>query len=134
MPLPDNPRPTTLRTARTLVAAYMAVSIATVAAIVYLAKQRPDQVTPQAEVRATIVALTSILTFVFAQRAVQGRPRALLRLRIVVAVLLVAVVGVLFFLALPKWMVVEQAVCGALLLLTALLVFRPAADATSPSS
>ena len=100
------------------------LSILTVIAIAILSGVAPDLVSPQAWVRGIIIAATSILTFAFARRAAHGSPRALLRLRIVVAILLVAVVAVLFFLPLPVWMVVEQAVCGALLLATAIIIFR----------
>ncbi|WP_426515990.1 hypothetical protein ACPPVQ_15325 [Diaminobutyricibacter sp. McL0618] len=109
---------------RWLVGAYAVLSILTVLAIVVLQFVAPHLVSPQAWVRGIIIAATSILTFAFARRAAQGSPRALLRLRIVVAILLVAVVAVLFFLPLPVWMVIEQAVCGALLLATALIIFR----------
>ena len=84
--------------------------------------------TPQALVRGIIVAATSILTFIFANRAVKGNPRALLRLRIVVAVILIALVAVVFFLPLPLWMFIEQLACGALLLATAMIIFRPDAN------
>ena len=121
-----------LRTVTWLVGAYAVLSILTVIAIAILSAVAPDLVSPQAWVRGIIIAATSILTFAFARRAARGSARALLRLRIVVAILLVAVVAVLFFLPLPVWMVVEQAVCGALLLATAIIIFRrqpsPAGD------
>jgi hypothetical protein len=107
-----------------LVGAYAVLSILTVVAIAILSGIAPELVSPQAWVRGIIIAVTSILTFAFARGAAQGSARALLRLRIVVAILLVAVVAVLFFLPLPAWMIVEQAVCGALLLATAILIFR----------
>ena len=94
----------------------------------------PHQVPPQAWVRGVIVAATSILTFVFARAAARGAPRALLRLRIVVLVLLVAIVGVLLFLPLPLWMVIEQAVCGALLLATAILLFGHRVSGAAPAA
>ncbi len=112
------------RTVSWLVGAYAVLSILTVVAIIIFSIVAPHLVSPEAWVRGIIIAATSILTFVFARRAATGAPRALLRLRIVVAILLVAVVAVLFFLPLPLWMVIEQAVCGALLLATALIIFR----------
>lgn len=42
-------------------------------------------------------------------------------------IILVAVVAVLCLVPLPVWMVVEQAMCGALLLVTGVLIFRRAA-------
>jgi len=112
-----------LRAARILVAAYLAVSCAAVAAAAVLTAIAPDQVNPQAWVRGVIVAATSVLTLLFANGAVKGRPRALLRLRLVLVILFVAVAGVLAFVALPAWMIAEQAVCGALLLAAAIAAF-----------
>lgn len=112
------------RVVKWLVGAYLAVSVLTVAAIIAFSAVAPGLVTPQASVRAVIVAATSALTFVFAGRAAKGRPRALLRLRIAVTVILVAIGAVLIFLPLPLWMIIEQALCGALLLATAAIVFR----------
>ncbi len=112
-----------LRAARILVACYLGLSLLAVVALVVLAVVAPALATVQAWFRGVIIGGTAVLTFVIAGRAVAGRPRALLRLRIVVVVLLVAVVAVLCFLPLPLWMVVEQAVCGALLLATAVLLF-----------
>jgi hypothetical protein len=113
-----------------LIGAYLVLSILTVAAVITLTNIAPDQVNPEAWVRSIIVAATSILTFVFANRAATGQARAVLRLRIVVAVILAAIVGVLFFVPLPAWMIVEQAACGILLLLSALIIFRPQRTAT----
>jgi hypothetical protein len=109
--------------ARGLVGAYLILSCLTVAALAVLSAVAPDRVSPQAWVRGVIVAATSVLTLLFANGAVAGRPRALLRLRIVLVILVVAVAGVLFFLALPGWMVIEQAVCGVLLLAAAIAAF-----------
>ena len=71
---------------------------------------------------------TSILTFIFARRAVKGSPRSLLRLRIIVTIILAAIVAVLFFVSLPLWTVTEQAACGALLVGTAFIIFSRDAD------
>ena len=109
----------------------------TVAAIIALSGIAPDLVNSQAWVRGIIVAATSVLTFVFANRAAKGSQRALLRLRIAVAVILIAIVAVLFFLPLPLWMIIEQAACGALLLATAIVIFggdRRSADKNTPPS
>ena len=125
----DNRSPQTtnrhFRAVKWLVGAYLILSMLTVAAIITFSDIAPNLVTPQAWVRGIIVAATSILTFVFANRAARGNPRALLRLRIVVAVILIAIAAVLLFLPLPLWMFVEQVVCGALLLTTAVIIFRP---------
>ncbi|MBU2669676.1 hypothetical protein KOI35_39820 [Actinoplanes bogorensis] len=114
-----------MRTVKWLVGTYAALSTLTVAAIFIFAAVAPGLVTPAAEVRGVIVAVTSYLTLIFAFRAASGSARALLRLRIVVAVILVAIVAVLLFLPLPAWMVVEQAVCGVILAAVAALILRP---------
>jgi hypothetical protein len=113
-----------LRAATWLVGAYAVLSVLTVAAIITFSAVAPSLVNPEAQVRAVIVAATSVLTYVFARRAAGGNERALLRLRIVVAVILVAVVAVLFFVPLPAWMIAEQAACGVLLAATAVLIYR----------
>ena len=107
-----------------LVGAYAVLSGLTVAAIATFASVAPSLVNPQAWVRGIIVAVTSLLTFVFARRASAGNARALLRLRIIVVVILVAIGAVLFLVPLPGWMIVEQIACGILLLATAVLIFR----------
>lgn len=117
-------RPPGLTAARRLVGAYVVLSFLTVVALAILAAVAPQFVTIQAWFRAVIIAGTSVLTYAFARAAVRRRPRALVRLRIVVAVLLVATVPVLFLLPLPGWMVIEQTVCALLLLATAAIIFR----------
>jgi len=107
-----------------LVGAYVVLSGLTVVAIATFASVAPSLVNPQAWVRGIIVAVTSALTFVFARRAATGNARALLRLRIIVVIILVAIGAVLFLVPLPGWMIVEQIVCGILLLATAVLIFR----------
>jgi hypothetical protein len=127
MSTPDSaitPPSTGLSTVRRFVGAYVVLSLATVAAIVVLSKVSPSQVNPQAWVRGIIVAGTSLLTFAIARRASPDQPRTLLRLRVVLVVILVAIVAVLFFLALPWWMRVEQGLCGVLLLSAAILARR----------
>jgi hypothetical protein len=110
---------------RPLLGAYLALSWLTVAALATFAAIAPTLDTPQAWFRAVIVAGTSVLTFIIAGRAAKGRGRALLRLRIIVPVILIAIIAVLLFLPLPLWMIIEQAVCGLLLLITAVLVIGP---------
>ena len=111
---------------RWLVLAYVALSLLTVALIVVFSLTAPRLVNSEAWVRGIIVAATSLLTLYFADGAAKGRPRALLRLRIVVPIILVAIVAVLAFVHLPTWMVFEQALCGAILAAAAVLIFRRA--------
>jgi hypothetical protein len=125
-----HPRPpankATLQTVKLLVGSYLALSVLTVATVAVLSQLAPDLVNPQAWVRSSIVAATSLLTFRFATQAAHGKPRALLRLRIVVSILLIAIIAVLFFLPLPTWMIIEQGVCGLLLLATTIIIFGKA--------
>jgi hypothetical protein len=125
---------TTARAVRRLVGAYLILSVLTVVALVVLSATAPSLVTNEAWGRGIILAGTSLLTYGFAKRAAKGSSRALRGLRVVVVILLVSVVGVLFLLPLPWWMRIEQAVCGALLLATAVLTFRPAAVAESSAA
>lgn len=119
------PSATDFRTVKWLVGVYVGLSTLTVAAIITFSAVAPGLVNPQAQVRGIIVAATSLLSFVFASRAARGDTRALLRLRIVVAIVIVAVIAVLFFVPLPSWMVVEQAACGAVLAAVAVIILRP---------
>lgn len=106
---------------RRLVLVYLTLGLATVLALVVVTIAAPDDVTTQAWVRGVIVAGTAFLTLRFVRGAIRGERRALLRLRIVLTVLCVAVLA---FLPLPGWMVVEQAVCGGVLLAAAVLAYR----------
>ncbi|WP_052226556.1 hypothetical protein [Microbacterium mangrovi] len=115
---------TPLRIAERLVLGYVVLSLVTVVTLLALSLFAPRDVTVEAWVRGVIVAGTSLLTLLFARRARSGGAKALLRLRIIVLVLIVAVVGVLFFLPLPLWMVIEQALCGVILVVAAIQIFR----------
>ncbi|GMA24033.1 hypothetical protein GCM10025864_17920 [Luteimicrobium album] len=109
---------------RRLVLVYLALGLATVVTLVVVSIAAPDDVTPQAWVRGVIVAGTAFLTLRFVQGAIRREHRALLRLRLVLTVLCVAVLAVLAFLPLPGWMIVEQGVCAVVLLVAAVLAWR----------
>ena len=67
--------------------------------------------------RATLVVASAVLTLTFAVRAARGSTRAFLRLRIVSAVMLVAIAVIIALPGLfPGWLKIEQGVCGLLLL------------------
>ena len=83
-----------LASARTAVRVYVALSIATVVVLVCLQVLHPELAGTPAWVRGTIVAATSLLMLRFAGQAIAGDDRALLRWRIVVVVVLVALVAV----------------------------------------
>jgi hypothetical protein len=111
-----------LRSVQLLVTGYLAVSVLTLVAIVAL-RHHTSVVNDAVWVRGTLVVASSALTFLFARRAAQGSRRGFLRLRIVSAVMLVAIVVIVSLPGtFPRWMKGEQAVCGLLLLGVVLLV------------
>ncbi|RKR76082.1 hypothetical protein [Frondihabitans australicus] len=112
-----------------LAVVYAGLSVAAVAALAVLTAVAPHEVSSAAWIRGVIVALTSLLTLRFAVAATRRRPRALLRLRIVSVILIVAFAVVLFVLPLPAWMVVEQLACLVVLAGLAVVAFRARANA-----
>jgi hypothetical protein len=105
-----------LGTVKSLVICYTILSVLTLGAIV-LMRNNADLVTDAVWIRGTIVAVTAFLMLSFAAGAAKGNPRALLRLRIVSAIMVV-VIAVIIALpgGFPTWMKIEQGVCGVLLL------------------
>ena len=116
-PTVDHPRTrSAFRTVRTLLAGYFVLSLATVVAIV-LMRHDPSRVTSAVWTRGVIVLASSILTSAFAARAAAGAPRAYLRLRLISAIMVVAVAVIIALPgAFPLWMKLEQGACGLLLL------------------
>jgi hypothetical protein len=112
----DEPRThATLRTVKLLVGGYVALSVLTLVAV-FLLRDNPAVVTPPVWIRTGIVAATSLLIARFAAGAAAGAPRMFLRLRLVSAILLVAVLVIVALPgAFPVWLRLEQAVCGVLL-------------------
>ncbi|GAB3145146.1 hypothetical protein GCM10027258_35180 [Amycolatopsis stemonae] len=105
-----------------LTGGYAALSVLTLVAIV-LFRNNHAMVTDAVWVRATIVVASSLLTFAFARSAARGSRKGLLRLRIVSAVMLVAIAVIVVLPGLfPVWLRAEQAVCGLLLLSVTVLV------------
>ena len=114
--------PAGFRTVLLLTGAYAALSVLTLVVIV-LFRNHPAMVTSAVWVRATIVFASSLLTFAFARSAARGSRKGLLRLRIVSAVMLVAIVVIVVLPGLfPLWLRIEQAACGLLLLGVTVLV------------
>ncbi|HWD07117.1 MAG TPA: hypothetical protein VG674_32220 [Amycolatopsis sp.] len=104
------------RTAKGLVAAYLTVSVLTVGAVVLL-RDHPTLVTDAVWVRTVIVVASALLTLSFTVRAGRGSRRAYLRLRIVSAIMLVALVVIAALPgAFPVWLRIEQGACALLLL------------------
>jgi hypothetical protein len=103
------------RAIKVLVGCYAALSALTLVAA-YVMRGDPALVTDVVWVRGAIVAITSVLTLAFVAGAARGRRKAYLRLRIVSAVMVVAIVVLVSLPGfLPVWMRVEQGVCGLLL-------------------
>jgi O-antigen/teichoic acid export membrane protein len=105
-----------------LTGAYAGLSVLTLVVIV-LFRDHPGMVTDAVWVRATLVVASSLLTFAFARSAARGSRKGLRRLRIVSAVMLVAIVVIVALPGLfPLWLRLEQAACGLLLLGVTVLV------------
>ncbi|HEY1530864.1 MAG TPA: hypothetical protein VGF80_08615 [Galbitalea sp.] len=105
-----------------LVAVYLALSALTLAAIVVF-RGDPAIVNVAAWIRGSFALANAALLFVFARRASDGAPRALLRVRLISAIVLVAVVVIVALPAtFPLWMRIEQGACGLVLLAVVLLV------------
>ncbi len=113
-----------LRLPRLLLLGYVALSALTVGLLVLLRDDAEVATTP-AWVRAVIVLASSLLTLWFAAQAAGGSARGYLRLRIVTAVMVVAIVVIVVIPgAFPVWLRVEQAVCGLVLAAVAVLITR----------
>jgi accessory gene regulator protein AgrB len=117
---------------RLLVGCYLGLSLLTLVAVALMHGDHAA-VNDAVWVRGSIVALTSILMFAFATRAAQGSKRGLLRLRIVSAIMLVAIVVIVSLPGpFPMWLKIEQTVCGLLLLGVCVLANgRPVREAFS---
>jgi hypothetical protein len=105
-----------LRRVLLLAGAYAVLSVLTLVVIV-LFRNDHAMVTDAVWVRATLVVASSLLTFAFARSAARGSRKGFLRLRIVAAVMLVAIAVIVALPGfLPVWLRIEQAGCGLLLL------------------
>lgn len=105
-----------LRSVRVLVSGYLGISALTLVAIILL-RDNSAVVTPAVWIRGTIVVGSALLTTLFVAQMARSSRSGYLRLRIVSAVMLVAIVTII---ALPDpfplWLKIEQGVCGLLLL------------------
>ena len=112
----------TLRAVTALVGTYFGISVLTLMAIILL-RDDPTIVTIAVWIRGSLVVASAALMLTFALRAATGAPRAFLRVRLIAAIMLVAIVVII---ALPRtfplWLKLEQAACGALLLVVVILV------------
>ncbi|GAA0960915.1 hypothetical protein GCM10009554_76560 [Kribbella koreensis] len=110
------------RVVRALAGGYLALSVATVVAV-FVLRHHASVVTDAVWVRTVIVVASAAVMTSFAARAARGHGRSFLRLRIVSAVMLVAIAVIIAIPGdFPVWLKVEQGVCGLLLLGVALVV------------
>ncbi|WP_027947072.1 hypothetical protein [Amycolatopsis taiwanensis] len=107
---------TALRGVKILVAGYLTISVLTLVAVVFL-RGNPAVVNDAVWIRGTIVVASAALMFSFAVRAARGSRGAYRRLRIVAAIMVVAIAVIIAVPGpFPLWMKIEQGGCGLLLL------------------
>ncbi len=105
-----------------LAGTYLGISVLTLAAIVLL-RNHPGIVNPAVWIRGTIVVASALLTVALTRRAASGSRPAFRRLRIVSAVMVVAIAVIIALPGtFPLWMKIEQGVCGLVLLCVVVLV------------
>lgn len=103
-----------VRAMRLLVGGYLAVSVLTLAAIVLM--RNTSAVNAAVWIRGTIVVASALLTTAFVAGTARGSRRAYLRLRIVSAVMVLAIAAIIAIPGpFPLWMKIEQGFCGLLL-------------------
>lgn len=111
-----------LRSVTALVGSYLGISVLTLVAIIVF-RNNPAIVNIAVWIRGSIVVASATLMFVFAVRASAGAARAFLRVRLISAIMLVAIVVIIALPGtFPLWMKLEQAICGLLLLFVVILV------------
>ncbi|MBD0671385.1 hypothetical protein [Streptomyces sp. CBMA156] len=117
---PDTRR--AFRTVRRLVLAYLGLSVVTLVAAIAL-RDHHAVVNDAVLVRGTIVVASAALTLLLTVRAANGSRGAFRRLRIISAVMIVAIAAIVALPGtFPAWMKAEQAVCGLALLGVAAVV------------
>jgi hypothetical protein len=117
-----------------LITAFLALSAALIAFVAVLAAFGIS-VDLAIWIRGSFVVASGVTLLLFAWVAVRGSRAAFMRLRIILPVVLVALIVIVSIPGfLPVWMRVEQAVCGALLLPVAILLFLPRMTALYPKN
>jgi hypothetical protein len=110
------------RRLKLLVGGYLGISVLTLAAVVAL-RHHTALVNTAVWIRGTIVVASALLMTAFTARSARGSSRAYLRLRIVSAIMVVAIAVIVALPGtFPVWMKVEQSVCGLLLVGVVLIV------------
>jgi hypothetical protein len=114
-PMNNNSRKA-FRSVTFLVGSYLGISVLTLVAIVLL-RHHPSVVNAAVWIRGTIVVASAALMMSFVARAARGSNLAFLRLRIVSAVMVVAIAIIISLPGtFPLWMKIEQGACGLVLL------------------
>ncbi len=113
---------TAFRSLKLLVSGYLGISALALVAIVLL-RNNAAAVNSAVWTRGTIVTISAFLTFAFTIRAARGSRRAYLRLRIVSAIMLVAIAVIVALPGtFPAWMKIEQGLSGLVLVGVATVV------------
>lgn len=101
---------------KVLVGAYLGVAVLTLAAIFAL-RDHHGVVNDAVWVRGTIVVASSALMFLFVVRIARGSRAAWRRVRILAAIMVVAIAAIVALPGpFPAWMKIDQVVCGLILL------------------
>jgi hypothetical protein len=104
------------RSTKLLAGGYLGISVLTLVAIVLL-RGDATVVNDAVRIRGTIVVASALVTFLCALSAARGSRRAYRRLRIISAVMVVAIAVIVALPGVfPEWMRIEQGVCGLALL------------------
>jgi hypothetical protein len=105
-----------MRMVKLLVGTYLGLCVLTLAAIIFF-RNNAAIVTIPVWVRGIIITASALLTVLFTAQTARGSSSGYLRLRLVSAIMCVAIVTLIMLPGLfPLWMKIEQGVCGLLLL------------------
>ncbi|MFD7919465.1 hypothetical protein ACFV3R_09590 [Streptomyces sp. NPDC059740] len=114
--LADSRVQASFRGVRRLVGYYFLLSLLTLGVVILL-RDHSSLVNDAVWTRSVIVVASALLTWIFARRAARGSRKGFLQVRLVSAIMLVAIVVIISLPGtFPTWMRAEQAVCGLLLL------------------
>jgi hypothetical protein len=101
---------------RLLVSTYVGVGVLTLV-VVFLLRHNASAVNSAVWIRTVVVAASALLMLGFVVRAAHGASRAYLRLRLVSAIMVVAIVVIIALPGtFPLWLKIEQGVCGLILI------------------
>ncbi|HEX4443792.1 MAG TPA: hypothetical protein VHZ81_09495 [Galbitalea sp.] len=108
-----------------LVGVYLGLSALTIVAAIVFASD-PSLVNTTVWIRGSIVVVTAALMLRFAMGARSGNARHYRRLRLVSAIMVVVIAVILVAIPgdFPLWMRIEQATCGAILVVVVILANR----------